>query len=53
MTCAKLGGQLAPAGPNDTAGINALLAYFTSIGLDPNEARQGVSNMLQHADWRR
>jgi hypothetical protein len=53
MSCAKLGGQLPPAGPNDTAGINALVAYFTSIGLDPQEAREGVANMLQHAYWRR
>lgn len=53
MSCAKLGGQLPPAGPNDSAGINALVAYFTSIGLDPQEARQGVTSMLQHAYWRR
>jgi hypothetical protein len=53
MSCAKLGGQLAPAGPNDSAGINALVTYFTSIGLDPKEAREGVANMLQHAYWRR
>jgi hypothetical protein len=53
MSCAKLGGQLPPAGPKDTAGINALVAYFTSIGLDPQEARKGVADMLQHAYWRR
>jgi hypothetical protein len=53
MSCAKLGGQLPPTGPNDTAGINALVAYFTSIGLDPQEAREGVTNMMQHAYWRR
>jgi hypothetical protein len=53
MSCAKLGGQLPPTGPNDTAGINGLVAYFTSIGLDPQEARKGVTNMLQHAYWRR
>lgn len=53
MSCAKLGGQLPPSGPNDTAGINALVAYFTSIGLDPQEARNSVTNMLQHAYWRR
>jgi hypothetical protein len=53
MSCAKLGGQLPPAGPDDTAGINALVGYFTSIGLDPEEARNGVSSMLQHAYWRR
>ena len=53
MTCAKLGGQLAPAGPNDRAGIDALVGYFTSIGLDPQEARSGVANMLRHAYWRR
>lgn len=53
MSCAKLAGLLPPAGPSDTAGINALVAYYTSIGLDPQEARDGVTNMLQHAYWRR
>ena len=53
MSCAKLGGQLAPAGPHDATGVNALVAYFTSIGLDPQEAREGVADMLQHAYWHR
>jgi hypothetical protein len=53
MSCAKLAGLLPPTGPNDNAGINALVAYFTSIGLDAQEARRGVSEMLQHAYWRR
>lgn len=53
MNCAKLAGQLPPTGPNDTAGINALVAYFTSIGLNPQEARESIANMLQHAYWRR
>ncbi len=53
MSCAKLGGELPPAGPNDAAGINRLVAYFTAIGLDPREAQQGVASMLQHAYWRR
>jgi hypothetical protein len=53
MSCAKLGGRLPPVGPNDIAGINALVAYFTSIGLDPQAARKGVTDMLQHAYRRR
>jgi hypothetical protein len=53
MSCAKLAGILPPAGPNDAAGVNALVAFFTSLGLDPREARDGVSNMLRHAYWRR
>lgn len=53
MNCAKLGGQLPPKGANDSAGINALVAYFTSIGLDPQEARRGVADMLKHAYWKR
>jgi hypothetical protein len=53
MSCAKLAGQPPPSGPNDTTGINALVAYFTSIGLDPQEARNGVADMLRHAYWRR
>jgi hypothetical protein len=53
MSCAKLAGLLPPAGPNDTAGINALVAYFSSIGLDAKEAREGVTAMLQHGYWRR
>ncbi len=53
MSCAKLAGKLPPTGPNDTAGIDALVAYFTSIGLNPQEARKSIANMLQHAYWRR
>jgi len=53
MSCAKLGGQLPPMGPNDIARINALIVYFTSNGLDPQEAKNGVTNMLRHAYWRR
>lgn len=53
MSCAKLGNQLPPNGPNDTAGINRLVAYFQSMGIDPNEARNSVDHMLQHAYWRR
>jgi hypothetical protein len=53
MSCAKLGGQFPPTGPDDAAGKNALVAYFTKIGLDPQDARVGVDNMLQHAYWRR
>jgi hypothetical protein len=53
MSCAKLAGQLPPNGPNDTAGINRLVAYFASIGLNPQEAQQGVQTMLQHAYWHR
>jgi len=52
-SCAKLGGQLPPAGPNDTAGINRLATWFASLGMDPDEARGGVTRMLQHAYWRR
>ena len=53
MSCAKLDGQLPPTGPRDTASINALVAYFTSIGPDPQEARKGLTDLLRHAYWRR
>lgn len=53
MSCAKLGGQLAPVGEKDVAAIQRLIAYFTSIGLDANDAADGVRNMMRHAYWSR
>ena len=53
MSCAKLAGLLPPAGPNDTAGIKVLVDYFVSVGLERQTAQQGLSDMLQHAYWKR
>lgn len=49
MICAKLAGQSPPSGPNDQAGINRLVQYFVSIGLDAAEARDGLNSMLSFA----
>lgn len=51
MSCAKLGGQLAPAGEGDAVGISRLVTYFVSIGLPKDEAESGVRSMLRHAYW--
>ena len=53
MSCAKLAGLPPPTGPQDTAGINLLVDFFKSLGLDPQTAQDGVANMLLHAYWRR
>ena len=47
--CAKLAGHSPPNGPNDQAGINRLIQYFVSIGLDAAEARDGLNSMLSFA----
>ncbi len=44
--CAKLANRLPPNGPNDTAGINRLTAYFQTLGMDADEARTGLTSML-------
>lgn len=49
MICAKLAGQMPPAGPGDTAGTNRLVAFFRTLGLNDNEARDGISSMLDSA----
>jgi hypothetical protein len=47
--CAKLANQFPPGGPNDTAGINRLAAYFQTLGMSPGEARDGLTSMLNFA----
>jgi hypothetical protein len=47
--CAKLADQFPPNGPNDTAGINRLAAWFQSIGMNAQEAREGLASMLSFA----
>jgi hypothetical protein len=49
VICAKLAGQAPPNGPGDQAGINRLVQYFVSIGLDAAEARDGLNSMLSFA----
>ncbi|GLQ54660.1 hypothetical protein [Devosia nitrariae] len=49
MICAKLAGQMPPAGSGDTAGINRLIAFFRTLGLSDTEARDGISSMLDFA----
>jgi hypothetical protein len=36
-------------GPNDVGGINQLAAYFQTLGMDANEAREGLTSMLNFA----
>ena len=47
--CAKLANQFPPYGPDDVPGLNRLVAYFQTIGLDPAESRDGLSSMLNFA----
>ena len=47
--CAKLANRFPPAGPNDVGGINQLAAYFQTLGMDANEAREGLTSMLNFA----
>jgi hypothetical protein len=49
VICAKLAGQMPPAGPDDTAGIDRLVHYFVSIGMTADEARNGLASMLDFA----
>ncbi|WP_342359229.1 hypothetical protein [Terrarubrum flagellatum] len=49
VICAKLAGEAPPTGPNDAAGINRLVNFFTTIGLSANEARDGLNSMLSFA----
>jgi hypothetical protein len=49
VICAKLAGQMPPAGPGDTAGIDRLVDYFVSIGMTADEARDGLTSMLDFA----
>jgi hypothetical protein len=47
--CAKLANRLPPNGPNDVGGITQLAAYFQTLGMDANEAREGLTSMLNFA----
>lgn len=47
--CAKLANRLPPNGPNDVGGITQLAAYFQTLGMDTNEAREGLTSMLNFA----
>lgn len=49
MICAKLAGHAPPNGPRDQTGISRLVRYFSTIGLDAGEARDGLNSMLQFA----
>ncbi len=49
VICAKLANQNPPAGPADAGGIERLVGFFASLGLDPNEARRGLTEMLKFA----
>ena len=49
VICAKLGGQPAPRGPGDTAGISRLAQFFVGIGLSRTEATEGLNDMLRFA----
>ena len=49
VICAKLAGQLPPAGPQDVAGIQRLVSWFTSIGISAAEAQTGLTEMLAFA----
>jgi len=47
--CAKLANRFPPNGPNDVGGINRLAAYFQTLGMSANEARDGLASMLSFA----
>jgi hypothetical protein len=47
--CAKLANQFPPNGPNDAAGINRLAAWFQTLGMSAQEAREGLASMLGFA----
>jgi hypothetical protein len=47
--CAKLANRLPPNGPDDVGGITQLAAYFQTLGMDTNEAREGLTSMLNVA----
>jgi hypothetical protein len=49
VICAKLGNQSPPNGPTDTAGIERLVGFFRALGLDAQEAREGLTGMLKFA----
>ena len=49
MICAKLAGQMPPASKTDIAGINRLATFFQSVGLSLQEARAGLTQMLNFA----
>jgi hypothetical protein len=47
--CAKLANRLPPNGPSDVGGITQLAAYFQTLGMDANEAREGLTSTLNFA----
>ncbi len=49
VICAELAGQAPPLGPGDAAGVARLASYFASVGIDRNEALNGLNSMLAFA----
>ena len=47
--CAKLANQFPPNGPSDVGGIDQLVTYFQTLGMDAAEAREGLMSMLGFA----
>ena len=46
MICAKLAGKPPPRDPDDKAQLDHLVDFFASIGLDADEARAGLLDIL-------
>ncbi|KAA5603015.1 hypothetical protein F1188_20135 [Roseospira marina] len=46
LIAAKLGGQMPPNGPTDSAGIRRLALFFGRYGLNVRESTEGIQNML-------
>jgi len=49
VICAKLAGQMPPAGPLDRPGIERLASFFASVGVSRKEALDGLQSMLDFA----
>lgn len=49
MIASKLAGQMPPNGPDDTAGIQRLVAFWVSRGFSAQEAENGLRSMLNFA----
>ncbi len=49
IICAKLAGQSPPLGPADAAGVARLATYFASVGVNRDEALNGLNSMLEFA----
>jgi len=49
VICAKLANQQPPVGPGDTGGVERLVRFFGSLGIGAEEARHGITEMLNFA----